>query len=100
MSRFIPTKDTLRQKKLKWMNFLCHAHDMNCDCCNPLECTVRLIFEQEKDLKFTTPEKDLIKKCVTGEETHTGGDAADQDIIGEGDLDALFGEDFGENDTR
>lgn len=99
MSRYIPTKDTLRQKKLKWMNFLCHAHDIHCDCANPLECTVVLIFNQEKELKFRPPERDLIIKCVTGEETRTDGDAVDQDIIGKEDLDALFGDDFGDTDT-
>lgn len=81
------------------MNFICHAHDINCDCPNPLECTIGLIFTQEKELKFKPQERDLILKCVTGEETHTSGDAVDQDIIGKEDLDALFGDDFGDADT-
>jgi len=72
---------------------------MNCDCCHPLECTVHLIFEQEKKLKFSAPERDLIKSCVITDQTVTDGNAGDPDIIGEGDLDALFGEDFVEEDT-
>lgn len=96
-TRYIPTKSTLRQQKLKWMNSLVHQHDIFCDCPHPLEHTAILIFEQEPKLHFKPPEKDLIKKCLTGEDT--AGAAADPDAFGEGDLDLLFKEDFGEDDT-
>lgn len=97
-TRYCPTNDTYRQKKLKWMNGICHYHDIMCKCPNPLECTIRLIIEQEPDLKFNNIEKDLLKKCITTEEKDT--EDGDQDDFGEGDLENLFKEDFGEEDTR
>ncbi len=45
---------------------------------------------------FLAPEKDILKKCLSGEPTATTATDQDQDIIGEGDLDALFKEDFEE----
>lgn len=97
-TRFRPTKDTLRQKKLKWMNIIVHAHDTFCDCCKPLECTIGLIINQEPELTFNTAEKDALKKCLTGEDT--AGKDGDQDVLGEGDLEDLFKEDFGDENTR
>lgn len=80
------------------MNMLVHCHDIMCECPSPLEHTAALIFEQEPELRFNTPEKDLIKKCLT-----TGTDiadaAGDPDGFGEGDLEDLFKENFGEDDT-
>ncbi len=81
------------------MNNLVHTHDIMCDCPHPLEHTAILIFEQEPELKFTTPEQDIIKKCLT---TNTGdivADDHDNDAFGEGDLEDLFKEDFGEENT-
>ncbi len=98
-TRYIPPKTTLRQKKLQWINSICHLHDTNCDCPNPLEHTVGLLFEQEPELKFLPPERDLIKKCLTTTVTDTKEEDGDPDDIGEGDLDALFKEDFGEDAT-
>ncbi len=94
-SRYIQPKPSVRQQKLKWMNMIAHCHDIFCDCYTPIEHTAILLFEQEKDLKFKTPEVDLIKKCITGETTAPVA-TIDEDGIGEGDLDALFQEDFGE----
>lgn len=84
------------------MNLIAHSHDIFCDCYNPMSHTISLIFEQEPDIKFSTPELDLIKKCLSGETTATATTTTDQelDVIGEGDLDALFKEDFeDEKDT-
>lgn len=68
-----------------------HTHDFICDCPNPVEHTAAFIFQQEKELKFTTPEKDLIKQCLGGEPAIIA--AVDhEDDFGPGDLDALFGE--------
>ncbi len=98
-TRFIPAKPTLRQKKLQWMNLLAHIHDEKCDCPNPMEHTCMLIFEQEKELKFTTPEKDLIQKCLSGDTTTADhGDPTD-DVIGDGELAALFAEELGEEEN-
>ncbi len=98
--RYIPTKDSHRQKQLKWMNGLCYLHDNFCDCYNPLAHTVALICEKEPKIQFSTPEKQLIQKCLSGEEdtaiVHT---ATDGEGIQEGDLEKLFEEPFGEDDT-
>lgn len=96
-TRYIPSDDNHRQKKLKWMNGICHYHDIFCKCPNPLECTIRLIIDQEPELRFNNIEKDKLRKCITTEEKDT--ENGDPDDIGEGDLDALFKEDFGDEDT-
>lgn len=80
------------------MNQLCHTHDIMCDCPNPLEHTAALIFEEEPQLKFRPQEKDLIKKCLTGEPTATEPTVQDNDGFGEGDLEDLFKENFGEEE--
>lgn len=98
-TRFIPAKLTLRQTKLTWMNMLAHIHDEKCNCPHPMEHTCMLIFEEEKELKFNTPEIDLIKKCLSGDTTTAAhGDPTD-DVIGEGDLAAFFAEDFGDQEN-
>lgn len=96
-TRYIPTKSSLKQKKLQWINLICHDHDIFCDCPSPLEHTIILIAEQEPQLRFKPPEKDLLKKCLTT--TDTTKEDGDQDGFGEGDLEDLFKEDFGEEDT-
>lgn len=99
-TRLIPTKPTLRQKNLRWMNMLVHTHDLFCDCSAPLQHTVILIHQQEPDIDYLPIEKDIIKRCLTGETT--GGAAADPegDGLDAGTLEDLFKEDFGEeNDT-
>ncbi|AAL11041.1 ORF2 [Torque teno mini virus 8] len=96
-TRYIPTKDSHRQKNLKWLNFVTHAHDIFCDCDSPLQHTVANILIQEPNIKFNTQEKDLLKKCL-GETTTTEG-AGDPEGFGDGDLERLFTEDFGEEDT-
>ena len=74
-----------------------HTHDMICECPTPLEHIIVHLFQQEPELRFKTPEKDLIKKCLTT--TTTDGAVADPGDIGEGELNALFAQDFGEEDT-
>lgn len=71
---------------------LVHTHDLFCDCPHPVDHTAAFIFQQEKELKFTTPEKDLIKKCLGGEPDTLAVAVAQEDDFGPGDLDALFGD--------
>lgn len=92
-TRYIPTKDTQKQKKLKWLNLITHAHDIFCDCDEPLTHTIAEILRAEPGIKFNTQEKDLLKSCLG--DTTTTEDALD--VIGEGDLDELFKEDIGED---
>lgn len=99
--RWTTPKSSIREKKLQWLNLIAHAHGIFCDCPDPMEHTAALIFEQEPDLKFKVPERDLIKKCLGGEPVVTAGETEDVDAFGPGDLDALFAEDGGqENDAR
>lgn len=77
---------------------LVHCHDIMCNCPSPLEHTAALIFEQEPELNFKPPEKDLIRKCLTTT-TATDGAAEDPDAFEEEDLENLFKENFGEDDT-
>lgn len=98
-TRFIPTQDSKNQKYLKWLNALTHIHDIYCNCYNPLTHTITLIFEKESDFNFNPSEKQLIQKCLSGEgHTTPAGDPGD--VLVEGDLDALFGEPFEDDDKR
>lgn len=98
--RYVPTRDSKRARDLKWANGIAYLHDLNCDCYHPLEHTATFIFEREKDLKFSAPEKQIIQQCLSGDtviaDTHTDGDAED---IADGTLEQLFAEPFGEDDT-
>lgn len=97
-TRFRPTKSTLKQTKLKWMNLLHHCHDAFCDCDHGITHTILHIFEQENHHNFTAPEKDFIKSCLSGEKTTiTAGDH--EEGFTEGDLEELFKEDVGEDAT-
>lgn len=89
-------KWTPKQQKTNWLNLLTHVHDLQCHCDKPLEHTAWNIFEQEKHLRFTTTQKQEIKKCLTTGEEDAGVDALDG--LGEGELTALFEEDFPEED--
>lgn len=96
MTRYIPPRNSKRQQALKWMNMLAHVHDLICDCYNPIEHTAAFIFEQEKHLKFTPPEKDTIKQCLFGENTTTTAGDQDVDGLDAGTLEELFKEDAGD----
>lgn len=101
-TRFIPSQPTLRQKKLRWMNLLAHVHDNFCDCCNPITHTIIHCLEQEPDHKFTAPERDLLKKCLTTEDATTLATTGDQEDGGfsAGDLEQLFKEEDGIEDAE
>lgn len=75
---------------------LAHCHDNYCDCFDPITHTAALNFEEEPNLKFTPPELDNIKKCIHGENTAVATTDHEQDVIGDGELAALFQEDNGE----
>lgn len=90
-------KWTERQKKKEWINMLAHVHDQICNCDQPLEHTAYTIFTEEPALRFNKETKNIIKKClITDTEDHGDAAATTDDIIGPGDLDALFAEDFPE----
>lgn len=95
-TRLKPAKCTLRQTNLKWMNQIVHIHDTFCDCSTPIEHTTILLFQQEPKQQFTAIEKDIIKKCLGGEHGDVATTENAGDVLGEGDLDTLFAEDFGD----
>ena len=83
------------------MNSICQLHDIFCDCYHPLEHTITTIIEKEGSLQFSAPEKQLIKKCLSGEEiTTTVPSDGDADGVEEGVLEKLFEEPFTEDDSR
>lgn len=83
--------------RLQLVNGFVHMHDLICKCSRPLEHCLISIIEQEEHLRFNKQEKEKIQKCLGTTEDPTAG-AAD-DFIDAGDLDTLFAEDFGEEDT-
>ncbi len=90
MSRYVPPQLSKKNKDLDWINCLVQVHNLRCGCDTPLEHTVEEIYHQEPDLQANIP-------C-----RHTGDHATtqdgDADAFGEGDLNALFAEDFGEKE--
>lgn len=95
MSRFIPTKYNKKQLQLQWINDMVHGHDLLCGCEGPLEHIILEITNQEKNLRFTDKEKQQLKKCLFGDDTTT----ADEEI-GDADLAALFGDEYGDQNTE
>lgn len=90
MSKWIPTKTSLSNKKYDWINLIVGIHNLQCGCDDPLKHTVEEIHNQEPDLKPNIP-----KWHTTGKDH---GDP-DDDVFGEDDLEKLFAEDTGENDA-
>lgn len=90
MSFSKPLPYNKKQQKLNFVNLIVSAHDLCCGCNDPLKCSVETIYEQEPSIK---------QKCLT---TTTGAtqDGEEEDGFGDGDLEALFAEDFGEDDSR
>lgn len=74
---------------------ICAVHDNFCECPHPVEHTTVLLFQQEPQQNLSPIEKDIIKKCLGGEATATENTDPDGDVLGDGDLDALFATDFG-----
>lgn len=100
-TRLKHAKTSIRGNNIKWLNSIVHSHDFICDCPTPLQHAVILILQQEPEIDFTTPEKDLIRKCLG--DTTTAATATDPgpDAFGdeEGILEELFKEDIGEEDN-
>lgn len=89
MTSFTPLNLSLKNRKLDYVNSIVTVHNLVCGCEQPLIHTIDAILEQEPSLK------DIYKKChptTTEDGTPTG-----EDVLGNGDLDLLFAEDFGDN---
>lgn len=67
-----------RQLENLHLNSICHAHDMWCNCGEPLKHTVNAIFTHAGPTNFTESEKQKIRKCL--------GDTTGDDGDGDGDL--------------
>lgn len=81
-----------RELSLQWLNGLVHIHDFICKCNKPLEHTLDTIITEEPNLRLPETTKEKLKKCLGGTKEDTPGE--DDVGVGEGDLDALFAEDF------
>lgn len=86
MTSFVPRKLNTKNSNLDWINCICQIHDLQCDCGKPLIHTIQEIKKQE-------PSIDL-KQCLGGGEDPT----KEEDVIGPGDLEALFAGEFGEGE--
>lgn len=85
-----------KELQLQWINNIVHTHDLLCKCSKPLEHTIHGIIKQEPNLRLEKETKKLLQKCLTG--TENGGPVEDAlDGLGEGELEALFAEDTGED---
>lgn len=98
-TRLIIPKPSIRQQNVKWMNTMVQVHDNFCDCSTPLQHIVVLIFQTEPEIDFKPIEKDLIKKCLSGEHGDVTATDHEKDGLEEGTLEDLFKEDFGEEDA-
>lgn len=85
-----------KEIQLQWINNIVHTHDLLCKCTKPLEHTIYGILKQEPNLRFDKETKKLFERCLTT--TENGGHEEDAlDGLGEGDLEALFAEDTGDD---
>ncbi len=88
---------TTRELSLQWRNMIVHFHDIICKCNSPLEHTIDNIICNEPNLRLPESTKKQLQKCLSGT-ADTGADAAADDGLQDGDLEALFA-DTDENDT-
>ncbi len=93
MSRRCPVKLSTKNKNYDWINCIVAIHNLQCGCEKPLEHTVEEIFKQEPNLEINT-------EWHTTTTTDRGDNkGVEEDVLGEGDLSALFAEEFTEEDT-
>lgn len=94
-----PPQFTKKQLRLQWTNSIVQIHDLICKCDKPLEHTIQNIFDQEKHLRFDNNTIQHFKKWLPTTTADAGETAEDAlDIIDGGGLDALFADDFTEED--
>ncbi len=99
-SYYQPCRYSKRQINLQLTNTYCQVHSLNCNCNKPLQHIILQILEQEPSLKEDKEFTTKLQQCLsTGDTGVTHED--DFGGIGDGDLERLFAEDFGEeDDTR
>lgn len=90
MSRYVPVKNSIKNRNLDWINCIVQVHNLQCSCETPLEHTVEEILHQEPNLDYKKP-----TKCPTGTVDQL---TTEEDVFGEGSLEALFAENFGEEE--
>lgn len=93
MSRLIPPKYNSKEKQIQFINSIVHNHDFLCGCQSPLECTILLIHNQEKHLRFTKEEKQKLQQWLG-----TTTKEEEEEDFGDGVLESLFSTDFGEKE--
>ncbi len=88
---------TKKQLQLQSTNLHVAAHDLTCSCEKPLQHIILQILEQEPSLKEDKQFTENLQKCLTTTEKPTGHEDDVLGDIGDGDLEKLFEEDFGED---
>lgn len=93
MFQEIPYNKNQLQNQL--VNSIVGSHDLVCGCKNPLYHTT-FICLQKLAPELKKQEKNQLKKCLGDDTTDDAGAEGDLNF---GDLDQLFAEDFGDEDT-
>lgn len=92
MTYYQKIKRSPRQLQNAFLNGILHLHDLHCDCLEPFKHAVDTIFTEVKPTNFKEETKKKIKQCLGIIGTDPTGDAAVEEDIGEGVLEALFSE--------
>lgn len=96
---FKPTCYNNKAKQQHWINNIHLTHDLICFCDSPTKHLLLAISEKQEKIIVTKEEKASILKCLTTtEEENIITTDGDQNIDEIG-LDALFAEDFDEQDA-
>lgn len=96
---FKPTCYNNKTKQLHWINSLFNIHDLICFCDNPKKHLLLAITEKQEPIELTKEEKASVLKCLTTKEDGFIETTDGNQDIAEIGLDALFAENFEEEDT-
>ena len=96
---FKPTCYNNRTKQLHWINNLHLTHDLICFCDSPTKHLILAIAEKEEQIIVTKEEKAKVLKCLSTTEETTIPTTNGEEDVQEIGLDALFAEDFGEENV-
>lgn len=92
-----PIKYSTKQQNVNHINLLVGLHDLKCGCEQPLQHIIFDILQQEPSLKQDKKFTSELQKWLTTTEPGDNQEE-DTDVIGNGDLEKLFEEPFGEED--
>ncbi len=92
-SKFQPTQYGPKGLEKQLLNFMFTGHDLICSCEEPQSHLTYLLIKNTNPTKFNKEEQQEIKQCLG---ITTGDKEEDVPDFDAGDLERLFGEDFGD----